>query len=273
MKQKARIKWFEEGDTNNKYFHSVIRERKRRLCIHRIKINRGKWISGDAKITKVAIKHFEKTFNLPPSIIDHNILDVIAECISHEDNPNITKCPQEKEIREAIFYMSPNSAPGPDGYSGKFYQLCWNIIKKDVIEFVQFFFQKEKLTKFFSHTLLALIPKIDSPSCFSDMRPISLSNISCKIITKILSRRLNPLLPNMISENQSDFLKGRLITENILLTQEIVQGIKTKNIGGNVVMKIDMSKTYDRMSWSFISAVLKKFGFNDEVIDFFYGYN
>lgn len=56
----------------------------------------------------------------------------------------------------------------------------------------------------------------------------------------------------MISENQSGFLKGRIITENILLTQEIVQGIKIKNLGGNVVLKLDMTKAYDRMSWSFI---------------------
>lgn len=91
-----------------------------------------------------------------------------------------------------------------------------------MVEFVQFYFHKGKLTKFLTHILLILIPKIDNPINFSELKPINLSNFSCKIITKILSKRLNPLLPSMISENQSGFLKGRLITENILLTQEIV---------------------------------------------------
>lgn len=89
---------------------------------------------------------------------------------------------------------------------------------------------------------------ISCPTNFSDMRPISLSKFSCKIITKILSIRLNRLLSKMISENQSGFIKGRLITESILLTQEIVQSIKRKNKGGNVVIKLDMAKAYDRMS-------------------------
>lgn len=67
----------------------------------------------------------------------------------------------------------------------------------------------------------------------------------------------------LISENQSGFLKGRLITENVQLAQEIVQDIKKKNIGGNMVMKLDMAKAYDRMSWPFLMAVLRRFGFNE----------
>ncbi|XP_059285832.1 secreted RxLR effector protein 78-like [Lycium ferocissimum] len=73
------------------------------------------------------------------------------------------------------------------------------------------------------------------------------------------------MLPLMISENQSGFLKGRLIIENIQLAQEIVQNIKSKNKGGNVVIKLDMAKAYDRMSWPFINVVLRKFDFSEEV--------
>lgn len=109
-------------------------------------------------------------------------------------------------------------------------------------------FKGKGLTKFFSHTCLVLIPKIDSPPSFSDFRPISLSNFSNKIISKILSLRLNPLLHKLISPNQSDFVKDRLIYENMLLAQEIIHNISDKNKGGNVVIKLDMAKAYDRMS-------------------------
>lgn len=107
---------------------------------------------------------------------------------------------------------------------------------------------------------------MEFPVTFSDIRPISLSNFSSKIISKILSRRLNPLLSCLISENQSGFVKGRLITENVLLAQEIVQGIGKSNIGGNMVIKLDMAKAYDRMSWK-LTVVLKKYGFSEVLIN------
>lgn len=127
------------------------------------------------------------------------------------------------EVREAILDMSPTSSAGPDGFNGTFYHKCWSIIARDVIEFVKSFFNSNKLTRFYSHTCLVLIPKVESPATFDDFKLISLSNFSAKIISKILARRLNPLLPKLISGNQSGFVKGRLITDNVLLAQEIIQ--------------------------------------------------
>lgn len=163
--------------------------------------------------------------------------------------------------------MSAASAAGPDGYSGMFFHSCWDIIQNDIKNYVQDFFRGKNLSKFYSHTCLILIPKIDSPSNFSELRPISLSNFTCKIISKILANRLNPLLGRIISDNQSGFVKGRLITDNILLTQEIAQSIKQYNKGGNLIMKLDMAKAYDKMSWNFLMSVMKRFGFSGIWLD------
>nr|XP_009802923.1 PREDICTED: uncharacterized protein LOC104248369 [Nicotiana sylvestris]XP_016436485.1 PREDICTED: uncharacterized protein LOC107762629 [Nicotiana tabacum] len=189
LKQKAKIRLFEDGDSNGTYFYSVIRDRTRKLQLHRIKKYRDNWIQGEDNIAKAA------------------------------DNANLSTIPEYEEIKEAVFRMSSSSSAGPDGYNGTFYHKCWNIIKDDVQDFVQNF---RRLTKVYSHTCLVLIPKVESPMVFSDLRPISLSNFSCKIVSKILSRRLNPLLNKIISEYQSGFIKGRIITENVLLAQEIV---------------------------------------------------
>lgn len=79
---------------------------------------------------------------MQPRTVDPDILEYIPNCITHEHNMEIAKCPQEDEIKDSIFYMNSDSAAGPDGFSGKFFHFCWDIIKKDVIEFVQFFFKK-----------------------------------------------------------------------------------------------------------------------------------
>lgn len=100
---------------------------------------------------------------------------------------------------------------------------------------MQSFFNGKELTKFYSHTCLVLLPKKELPESFSEFRPISLSNFNSKIISKILSERLNPILTKMISKNQSGFGKGRLITENVLLAQEIVQGVTQYNRGAEGV--------------------------------------
>lgn len=182
--------------------------------------------------------------------------------ITNEDNHILNSIPKEDEVREVIFSMNPDSGASPDGYNEKFFQTCWDIVKHNVMDFVAEFFKGNQLTKFYNHTCLALIPKVENPYTFSDLKPISLSNYTNKIISKIISRRLNPLLNKLVSVNQSGFISGRLITENVMLVQKIIHNISKPNIGGNIVLKLDMVKTYDRMSWNFIMAVLNRFGFS-----------
>ncbi|KAK6781995.1 hypothetical protein RDI58_019791 [Solanum bulbocastanum] len=153
-----------------------------------------------------------------------------------------------EELRQVVFAVNPNSAPGPDGIGGKFYQVCWNIIKGNLLAAVQSFFCGNSMPKYMSHACLVLIPKIEQPNRFKDLRPVSLSNFSNKISSKILSLRQANAIPLLISNKQSGFVRGRNITENIMLAQEITHGIKKPKIGDNVVIKLDMTKAYDRVS-------------------------
>ena len=79
--------------------------------------------------------------------------------------------------------------------------------------------------------------------------------------------RLTNILPSIISPEQSGFVNGRCINDNILLAQELVQSLKKKTRGSNLLMKLDMTKAYDLVSWLAIIRVLRKFGFNERSID------
>nr|XP_016434202.1 PREDICTED: uncharacterized protein LOC107760632 [Nicotiana tabacum] len=221
---------------------------------------------GDEKIAKKAVKYFQSLFNLTPPTINIFILDCIPSCISREDNDMLNKIPIEKEIKDFIFSLSPHSTAGPDGFNGTFFQSCWDIIQKEVTAFVIEFFTGKGLTKLYSHTCLVLILKIDNPATFADFRPISLSNFTKKIIYKIISIGVNTLFHKLVSLIQNGFVKDRLISENVLLAQEIIHNIPQINKDGNVVIKLDMAKTYDSMSWDFIYDVLRKFEFSDSWI-------
>ncbi|XP_060216581.1 secreted RxLR effector protein 78-like [Lycium barbarum] len=79
--------------------------------------------------------------------------------------------------------------------------------------------------------------------------------------------KLEVLLPSLISTNQSRFVKGRNIIENALLTQELVTNIRKRGKPANVIIKLDMAKAYDRVSWSFLVQVLRKMGFEEMYVD------
>lgn len=126
------------------------------------------------------------------------------------------------------------------------------------------FFSNGHLFKELNQTNIVLISKVPHPEKLSQFRPISLSNFSLKIITKILANRLEPILKTVISPQQSAFVPGRLIQDNILVSHEAFHHLKLKKQGGlyEMAIKLDFNKAYDRVQWDFLQAILLKMGFS-----------
>ncbi|XP_049348974.1 uncharacterized protein LOC125813528 [Solanum verrucosum] len=267
LKQKSQLQWFKEGDSNSKYFHALIRGRRRRLFIHKILNDDDEWIQGDEHIAQAACTHFQHIFSGEEKIVDEIPMNCIPRMVSQEHKDRLKELPTIDELKEVVHSMNPNSAAGPDGMNGCFFQKCWNIIKNDLMAVILAFFSGQMIPKYFSHACLVLLPKVKNPNRLNEFRPISLSNFTTKIISKLLCIRLTPILPTLISPNQSGFVKDRSISENIMLAQEIIHQIKKPTIGSNVVIKLDMEKAYDRVSWSYICLILRKMGFKEIFID------
>ncbi|KAM1949652.1 hypothetical protein ACFX15_009683 [Malus domestica] len=100
----------------------------------------------------------------------------------------------------------------------------------------------------------------------SQLRPISLCNVGYKVIAKILSNRMKNVLPHLISANQSAFIAGRQIQDNILVVHEILHSLNQQHNGDKncVAMKLDMAKACDRVKWSFLLEMMSVLGFPHE---------
>ncbi|XP_056855386.1 uncharacterized protein LOC108844869 [Raphanus sativus] len=140
---------------------------------------------------------------------------------------------------------------------------------EDVCRDIKQFFISDTLHPQQNETHIRLIPKITGPRSVSDYRPIALCSTHYKIIAKILSKRLRPLLPNLISTSQSAFVAGRAIGDNVLITHETLHFLRTSEAKKRCAMavKTDMSKAYDRLEWGFIEANLSHMGFAERWIN------
>ncbi|PKU78492.1 integrator complex subunit 11 [Dendrobium catenatum] len=122
------------------------------------------------------------------------------------------------------------------------------------------------ILSFFSSSNIALISKIVGAKRWTEFRPISLCTFFNKLNSKIIASRLAIILLRIISLNQTGFVKGRSISDNVLLAQELVNDINTKVSGGNIIFKLDITKAYDNLDWNFLYKVLSLFGFSQDFI-------
>lgn len=205
----------------------------------------------ESQITKVITDYYQQLFTLEEGERKSIVEQAPKPCISDKTNKELIKIHSPAEIKQALFSIHPDKASGPDGFSACFFQSNWNTVKAKLISEIQQFFSTGKLPKKINATHVRLIPKISSPKKISDYWPIALCNVYFKVISKILTLRLQPILHDMVSENQSAFVLQRAISDNVLITHETLHYLKTSKAKKKVYMavKSDMTKAYDRIEW------------------------
>lgn len=106
-----------------------------------------------------------------------------------------------------------------------------------------------------------MIPKVDNPEVFEEFRPISLCNVLVKKISIILANRLREVLDELVGPHQSAFIKGRNISENILLAHELVRNFHRDKGTPKFCAKLDIRKAYDSVPWDAVLNTLESLKF------------
>lgn len=197
------------------------------------------------------------------------VLRCVEKNITEDQNMMLLAPFSAVEVKDALFDMHSDKSPGPDGMNPAFYQKIWNIVGEDVVQACLNFINSCSFPVGLNDTSIILIPKKQQPETLADMRPIALCNVLYKIISKMLANRMRAVLASVVSEAQSAFIPGRAITDNIIISAEILHFLKRKRQGkhGCAALKIDMSKAYDRIEWKFLQAIMLRMGFAEKWVD------
>ena len=165
------------------------------------------------------------------------------------------------ELTTCLRKMKLNKTPGTDGLTVEFYLYFWDDIKILVHESLIYALQCKRLSCDQKRGILRLIPKKGKDlTHIKNWRPISLLNTDYKILAHVLSNRLQSVLPNIISIDQSGYIKNRSISTNIRSIFDVIDHVENNNLSSLLVF-IDFEKAFDKLNWTFIQKALKQFGF------------
>nr|GEU67293.1 hypothetical protein [Tanacetum cinerariifolium] len=231
--QQAKIKWLSEGDKNSRYFHKVLKGRNNKSKILSLNDSNGNSYEED-QIPNLFLKHFEEFLgtSYPVHEIEH-CGTLFQRKISNETAHNMIAEFSDKEIKMAMFDIEE---------SGRM-----------LVEL--------------NATLISLIPKVQTPNKVTNFRPMACCNVLYKCINKAITNKFKHVFGMLVNNNQSAFIPGRSIQDNILLTQEIMKGYNRKGGPKRVAFKIDLQNAYDTISWSFLKRTLEEFGFHDKMVN------
>ena len=267
---RTRAKWIAQGEKSTKYFFGLEKRNFTNQCIYQLKTKNDKLLTNPREILNEVADHFQTFFeekNITPTsnpIAEPFFRDVPK--LNLEDKEWLESPLTEEELQTALFEMANNKSPGEDGLPAEFHKTFWNLIKDDFFECIQYCWKEKLLPDALCRGVIRLIPKPEKELLeIPNWRPITLLNVDYKILSKVLANRLKEVLKSLISEDQTGFVKGRYIGENIRMLLDLMEYMDETQTEG-FLLSLDIEKAFDSIDHEFIFEALKAFGFGTNFI-------
>lgn len=262
---KTKANYYELGDKPSKYFFALEKYNYSKKVIKRIRNKQGEIKSKPEEVHEVLHKFFENLYTPDNSDVDMDYLgDLQIPQVNAKHVIELEGAIRPDEIKQAMLQLKAGKVPGTDGLGIEFYKKFWPMIASHVHRLFNTAVQRGMLHKSARESIYTLLEKPDKdPLEVLNWRPISLLNTDYKIYAKVIANRLQPVAKYTISEDQTGFLKGRKITDNLLDLLSIIQHCED-NHSRALILAVDFFHAFDLVKWEALETTLKAFGFGEK---------
>ena len=271
---RSRTRWHNEGEKNTKYFLSLEKRHHKQSTISRLKKNENEFAISDKEILTECEAFYKDLYSSKiqagsiPLDTDH-FFQENDTVLNKEESDSIEGLLTDAECIAALKDMGNGKSPGNDGLPSEFYKTFWSDISEPLLKALNYGFEIGQLSVSQRRGIIKLIPKKSEELYYiRNWRPLTLLNCDYKIAAKAIANRLKAHLSKLINNDQSGFIKGRFIGENIRLIDSVINYAATKNIPG-LLLFLDFEKAFDTLEWPFIQKTLVSFGFGPSIVQWF----
>ena len=275
---RARAKIIEEDEKPTNFFCNLEKHNYTSKIIPKLETNDGKIITDQQEILNETKLFYENLYsNKDSQLIDINLYELFnnkdIKKLNKDESDSIEGPITYQEAALILKAMSNNRSPGSDGFSAEFFKMFWKKMGHFVVRSINYGFSKGELSITQREGIITCIPKENKPRHFvKNYRPISLLNCVYKIASGVIANRIKGTLHKLIHTDQTGFIAGRYIGENIRLIYDIMQYTEENSIPG-LLLSADFEKAFDSVSWSFTYKVMEFFGFGNSIISWIKTFN
>ena len=265
---RSRAKWIDQGEKASKYFCTLENRNYVSKCMPNLWKTDGTKTNSKDEILIETKNFYEKLYEAKP--IDNIDLN---EILNYPNIPKLNESEKMKlegpltinEVLESLKNMKNNKSPGSDGFTAEFFKFFWKDLGDFVVRSINDSFVKGELASTQKEGVITCIPKGQKDKQYlKNWRPISLLNVVYKIASACIANRIKTVLQKLIHEDQTGFISGRYIGENIRNIYDILFYTEKQNIPG-LLLLIDFEKAFDSVAWSFVDKVLDFFNFGTDI--------
>lgn len=224
-----------------RFFHSSATTRRKKNHIEYLVNDNNVNVTDHEGMCDIVLNYFSSIFS---GQADREAVNSIqcSKIIIDAQNNALTGELKFEEFTLAVKQMHPDKATGPGGLNLAFFQAFWKIMGNEMFQYCKRWLDTNCFPNDLNSTNVVLIPKKENAVFMKDLRPIALCNVLYKIMAKVLANRIKIVLPGVNAENQSAFVHGRNITDNMLIAFDMIHHMRLKNRGleREVALKLDI---------------------------------